>query len=387
MYQYELTHWIMTEDSPGPDQIIGFHKPEELYGCFSNWFSSEFVYAGVEYCCAEQYMMAQKVAMGDRYDLYSEIMRTEDPAKMKALAGKESFPEFMKIKTAWDRNCRHIVKRGVKAKFIQNLRMLQELLDTGNALLAECAGQDTVWGIGINLQNPAWKDVRRWCGNNYLGIILMEIRDELRAELTKNGHVQYLDFQKAPLIREWKLCPSQLKRIPQYFNTIHAYADQLYSQKDRYKFHNTPLVVIESDLAANNDIGLPKAGFCELKQEIYEIARQQKHKRYVSDVFGKPPSQYGLRGDPWFWRYLASEFAFDELSITEEELGAKISRLFEQKTGTLLSKDAECYVEEYAHGGMSSGFLCGAFWIEKGIPLLQARLSRMKNTVCPDEID
>ncbi len=87
-------------------------------------------------------MMAQKVSLGHRYDLRQEIMDTHDPAKIKALAGKDSFPEFSSIKTVWDRNCRHIVKRGVKAKFQQNPDMLQELLDTGDALLCECAGQD-----------------------------------------------------------------------------------------------------------------------------------------------------------------------------------------------------------------------------------------------------
>lgn len=378
MYKYELTHWILTEDSPGPDQIIGFHLPSEPHGCFSNWAHSEFVYAGVQYSCAEQYMMAQKVAMGHRYDLYQEIMAAHDPAKMKDLAGKDSFPEFVKIKDAWDRNCRHIVKRGVKAKFMQNLSMLQELLDTGNALLAECAGQDTVWSIGINLHSPAWHDVRNWRGNNYLGIILMEIRDELRAELNEKGYVQYLDFRDAPTITEWNMRPVQLKRVPQYFAAVHAYADQLQSQNQRDAFHNATLAEIDYAMATNMGGGLPIAGFRELRQEIYEIARRLMHTHYVSEVFGEDPPQWGLRGDPWFWRDLASAFAFDDLSMTPEELAAKIARLFEEKTGKPLTEDAQCYVKEYAHGGMSSGGLSGQWWVTDGIPLLQGRLRSMK---------
>jgi len=31
------------------------------------------------------------------------------------------------------------------------------------------------------------------------------------------------------------------------------------------------------------------------------------------------------------------------------------------------------YVQEFAHGGMSSGFLSGEFWLNKAIPLLQDR--------------
>ncbi len=102
------------------NEIIGFHLTTEPHGCFSNWFHSKFTYAGIRYSCAEQYMMAQKVSLGHRYDLRQEIMETDDPAKIKALAGKDSFPEFSSIKTIWDRNCCHIVKRGGKAKFQQN---------------------------------------------------------------------------------------------------------------------------------------------------------------------------------------------------------------------------------------------------------------------------
>ena len=81
--------------APGPDAIIGFFQPSEPYGCFSNWAYGEFTYAGIKYCCTEQYMMAQKVALGKRYDLYEQIMHTHDPARMKSLAGKAHFPEFL----------------------------------------------------------------------------------------------------------------------------------------------------------------------------------------------------------------------------------------------------------------------------------------------------
>ena len=77
--------------------IIGFHLTTEPHGCFSNWCFSEFVYAGVWYSCVEQYMMAQKVVLGKRHDLRQRIMETSDPATIKALGGKEYFPEYAKL--------------------------------------------------------------------------------------------------------------------------------------------------------------------------------------------------------------------------------------------------------------------------------------------------
>ena len=208
-------------------KIIGFHLPDEPYGFCSNWYHADFVYAGTQYSCVEQYMMAQKVALGKRYDLLDRIMNETDPAVIKNLAGKDSFPEFIRIKAIWDNNFRHIVKRGIKAKFVQNPSLLHRLLDTGNALLAECAGQDKIWGIGINLHNPLWKDISNWQGKNYLGVTLMEVRSELRNEITLHGRIQYTDYYDAVPIPEWELSAKHLIRFPDFYKSIHSYSDQL----------------------------------------------------------------------------------------------------------------------------------------------------------------
>lgn len=139
------------------DTIIGFHLPTEPNGCFSNWYSARFKLVGYEYVSSEQYMMCQKVLLAREYGLADKIMHTADPAKAQEYAGAKYFTSFGTIKSIWDRNCKHIVKRGVRAKFAQNPELLEQLLNTGNALLCECAGKDRIWGIGINYNNPAWK--------------------------------------------------------------------------------------------------------------------------------------------------------------------------------------------------------------------------------------
>ena len=362
-------------------RIIGFHLPTEPYGSFSNWHPSEFVYAGIWYHCAEQYMMAQKVSLGGRYDLLQEIMETEKPSEIKALGGKDSFQEFVSIKPVWEKNCRHIVKRGVKAKFLQNPRMMEQLLDTGDALLCECAAHDRIWGIGINLQDSEWQDVSNWNGSNYLGIILMEVREELRKEQAQKGSVQYIDFRDSSSIPEWSLSANQLKRIPQYYSAIHAYADQLPVGHIRDAFYRCTFEAIELMMRDNTGDGLPVAGFYEMKQEIYETARSLRCQTYLSDIFRERPWQWGLRGDPYFWSDLETEFAFEDVSITEKELSDKIHQFFKQKTKQELTEDATCYVEEYAHGGMSSGRVCGYWILKKCIPMLQERLRKLQASI------
>ena len=252
-------------------KIIGFHLPDEPYGFCSNWYHSDFVYAGTQYSCVEQYMMAQKVALSKRYDLLDRIMNETDPVVIKNLAGKDSFPEFIRIKTIWDNNCRHIVKRGIKAKFVQNPSLLHRLLDTGNALLAECAGQDKIWGIGINLHNPLWKDVSNWQGENYLGVTLMEVRSELRNEIALRGRIQYTDYYDAAPIPEWELSAKHLIRFPEFYKAIHSYSDQL-TDSEKDAFFESRLCDVEIAMKTNMGGSLPLAGFYELKQEVYETA-------------------------------------------------------------------------------------------------------------------
>ena len=36
--------------------VIGFHRPEEINGSFSNWYLSDFVVDGIKYSSMEQYI-------------------------------------------------------------------------------------------------------------------------------------------------------------------------------------------------------------------------------------------------------------------------------------------------------------------------------------------
>ena len=129
--------------------MIGFYHENEEYGCFSNWYPAEFDYVH-HFANSEQFMMYHKVIMFQRYDLADQIMQTADPAKCKKIAGQK-FPEFNG--DVWEKTCYTIVKRGVKAKFVQNEDIRKTLLATGNELLAECSPFDKKWGIGIDIRD------------------------------------------------------------------------------------------------------------------------------------------------------------------------------------------------------------------------------------------
>ena len=254
--------------------MIGFYHEYDEYGCFSNWYPAQFDYAGIHYFNSEQFMMYQKVTMFHRFDLGDQILKTNDPKKCKHIAGQH-FSEFNP--NIWEKTCRTVVKRGVKAKFLQNKEILSVLLSTGNAILAECSKNDDKWGIGIDISDPAQFEIRDWQGKNYLGVTLMEIRDELRHEILLNGNKvpEYIDARDAESISVWKMKAGELKRIPQYYKAIHAYSDTLYSRHEKDCFYyNGPLEGMEDSMRENMGGGLPVGGFYEMKQEVYDITRR-----------------------------------------------------------------------------------------------------------------
>lgn len=254
--------------------MIGFFHEDEEYGCFSNWYHAEFDYAGQHYVNSEQFMMYHKVLMFRKYELADQIIQTSDPAKCKKIAGQK-FPEF--DSELWEKTCVAIVKRGVKAKFAQNKDIMKTLLNTGNALLAECSPYDKKWGIGIDINDPQRLVIANWKGKNLLGRILMEVREELRQELQNDpdGRIEYVEARELEPITEWNMTAGELKRIPQFYDAIHAYADTLKDYRVRNIFYNDfSLYQWEIAMRENMGGGLPVIGFYEMKQDVYDTVRR-----------------------------------------------------------------------------------------------------------------
>lgn len=258
------------------NNFIGFYRENELYGFFSNWYPSEFSYAGKKYANIEQFMMYQKMRTFSQYDIADHILKTTDPAECKKL-GRTHIDNW--DSELWDKISYAVVKRGIKAKFFQNKELLQRLLDTGDRLLAECAPNDNKWGIGIAVDDERRFDVCSWTGQNLLGRILMDVREELRTiDLVSNGRLfksKYRDVKDMSAIPEWELTIGELLRIPKYHNTVAAYAEVCRWFCGNHMYPAILAIILdanEEEQRINMGGGLPPQGFWEMKQDIYDIA-------------------------------------------------------------------------------------------------------------------
>ncbi len=119
-------------------------------GPFSQWYPAYFEIDGVEYNCAEQYMMAMKAKHFGDLDTLEMIMESESPRNQKALGRVvDGFDE-----DEWEREedngmplCWNIVWRGNEAKFSQNPYLRESLLATKGTTLVEASPEDEIWEL------------------------------------------------------------------------------------------------------------------------------------------------------------------------------------------------------------------------------------------------
>ena len=93
----------------------------------------------------------------------------------------------------------------------------------------------------------------------------------------------------------------------------------------------------------------------------------------IASFFEKEPGTWGLRGDPHLWREMQDYFTEASIPATENELTALIEAAFESLTGHSINESDTFYVERFAHGGMSSGYISPEFWREKVMPMICER--------------
>ncbi|TXK76729.1 NADAR family protein [Paenibacillus sp. N3.4] len=142
---------------------------------FSQWHPSLFTLNGVQYNCAEQYMMVQKALIFKDADIAAKILKAHSPADQKKLGRQvKNFDS-----TIWAAVCKKFVYEANYAKFTQNSALKQSLLSTVGTTLVEASPVDTIWGIGLAEDHPDALDRKKWRGTNWLGEILTELREEL----------------------------------------------------------------------------------------------------------------------------------------------------------------------------------------------------------------
>jgi len=143
---------------------ILFCKVSEPYGEFSNFSPHPVKLKGKTWPTSEHYFQAQKFA-GTEHE--EEIRRAKSPMIAARLGRSREKP----LRRDWEFSKEGIMRELLRAKFTQHLDLRSLLLSSGQETIVEHTANDDYWGDGGD-----------GSGRNRLGILLMELREELRTE-------------------------------------------------------------------------------------------------------------------------------------------------------------------------------------------------------------
>ena len=252
--------------------IVTFYHEYERDGYLSNWCESPFEFCGTTYPTGEHWMMWQKARVFRDPDMAAKIIAATDQGTVKHL-GKQVHGYSDGV---WDAVNQQLMRVGLRQKFVQNDRLLNDLLSTGSAVLGEAAGtNDKKWGVGFFKGNPKLDDPANWYGRNLLGRTLADVRSDLRQLSAKDGVMEW-PIETLQISQVWHMNLLELTRIPSMRACALMYAT-IVAQYVPTHFHDARDVLrkmrpsigdIDESMRLNMGGGLPIAGWGELMDEL-----------------------------------------------------------------------------------------------------------------------
>lgn len=146
---------------------IGFFGKDSF---LSNHHPARIVMNEHRFLCSEQAYFYYKAVVCGHESTGLEIKKMLDPGEMKNLG--EKIPTCKE----WEEKKLRVMKSVLTHKFEQNRELRDKLVGTGTKPLLECS-TDLVWGTGWVIDSPKWAEMTDYPGQNNLGKILENIRE------------------------------------------------------------------------------------------------------------------------------------------------------------------------------------------------------------------
>jgi ribA/ribD-fused uncharacterized protein len=148
-------------------EVRFYRSSERPYGAFSNLYRRPMTFEGRDFMTSEH---AYQYGKPRKPEVRDWLMAAPSPSLL-AMAAHGLYA--WDVAPGWSRGRYDRMHRVVRAKFGQHPDLAALLLGTGTARIVEC-------GTADNAVNRRWGEVGG-VGTNWLGLILMAVRDELRA--------------------------------------------------------------------------------------------------------------------------------------------------------------------------------------------------------------
>lgn len=150
------------------DEIQFYRASEKPYGAFSNLYRCQVEFEGETFPTSEHAYQAGKAR---KQEVREWLMAAPSPALL-AMAAHGLY--YWDVAPGWSKSKFDRMRGVLMAKFTQHAELRELLLSTGEARLVEV-------GTADNEVNRLWGEVNG-SGRNMLGVLLMEVREQLRKE-------------------------------------------------------------------------------------------------------------------------------------------------------------------------------------------------------------
>lgn len=144
------------------------------YSVLSNVHFTPFVSERVRYRSVEQFVYANKALQFKDYLAYQGIMEEKCARKYR------DFKIQNYIYPQWTSCAKDVIRAGLKLKFEQCRTSREKLLATDEATIVYATQFDRVLGTGLDIEDEKNLNPATWEGQNDLGFLLMEMRDQLK---------------------------------------------------------------------------------------------------------------------------------------------------------------------------------------------------------------
>ena len=144
---------------------IYFYKVNDDYGCFSNFSPHPINLQGTYWSTVEHYYQAQKF-VGTPDAVVIPVIHAAPTPEQAAALGRD---RTRCVRPDWEQVKIQVMHEAVLIKFLTHIDIQTILISTGDRLIVENSPTDCYWGCGGDKT-----------GQNHLGKILMNVRQEIR---------------------------------------------------------------------------------------------------------------------------------------------------------------------------------------------------------------
>jgi ribA/ribD-fused uncharacterized protein len=166
---------VVAKTGEEPVLFFGADEGKGEWRVLSNMYEAPFQVDSVTFPTVEHYFQWSKATQFGDGAIADKILKTPSAKSVKALGKKVK--DF--VKEEWEKTKDGVMRKAVKAKFIQHPDLKAKLLETGTRRIGEASARDKYWGIGTSADTAKANDPTKWPGKNVMGTILTELRTEL----------------------------------------------------------------------------------------------------------------------------------------------------------------------------------------------------------------